>query len=193
MGEVVSILKNQRKTDKEYDYFRELKKKELGDNYPPDHDYGANHWSVEQFQEQLRSHYNDKALKFDLRLKREDILSPAYIALSNDARALYTMCRNCTSWEKVKYDKRNGGRGLRNEGTPRSFMLPYNLVFAYGGFKSRQKIKKSFDELKALGFIIQIGEAKMGEANIYKLDTRFMKLTLDEVTDITASFKEGKN
>lgn len=43
-----------------------------------------------------------------------------------------------------------------------------------------------------MGFLRQIGESRFGEANIYKLDVWFLKLTLEQVADITASLKEKK-
>lgn len=184
--------KQPRKSKKEYDLFQESKKELLGDDYPPEGQFFNKHWSVEQFKEFLKFGYSDQAKMFILRLDRLTITSAAYTGLSLAGRALYTICLNATSWENRKYDKRNGGRGVKEPGKPLSFRLPYNLVLAHGGFKSPKQIAAAFRELRAFGFLRQIGESRLGEANIYKIDTKYLELSEEYVAEITEKLKSDK-
>lgn len=184
--------KQSRKSRKEYDLFRESKKELLGNDYPPEGQYGGKHWSVEQFREFLKFGYSDQAKGFILRLDRLTITSPAYMALSLNARGLYTICLNSTNWEGRKYDKRNGGRAVKEPGKALSFYLPYNLVLAHGGFKSPKQIAAAFRELQAFGFLRQIGESGLGEANIYKICTEYLSVCEGDVARILENIKHNK-
>lgn len=185
--------KTPRKSRKEYDLFKTVKKELLGDDYPEQaRPYSNKHWSVDDFKTDLATRYGEGALTFVLRLDRKTMLTPAYIGLSVDGRALYTMCLNQTEWEGRKYDKRNGGRGVKEAGKPKSFLLPYNLVMAYGGFASKSKISKAFKELIALKFIRQVNQTTLGEANIYKLTPDFEDLSEAEVAAIKEQLNPNK-
>jgi hypothetical protein len=183
MGEVVPIKRNQRKTDKEYDYFRELKKKELGEDYPPESNKFNQCWTVEQHSRDLDLRYGKAALEFGLTLKRKVFISPAYRGLSANGRMLYQMCWNETYWNDRQYAKRESARKIKVEGKPCSFYLPYNRCIALG-FSSDRAISKAFKELIALQFIERVGQSVRGEANIYKHVDGHRELNKEQVAQI---------
>ncbi len=178
-----------RKSKREYDLFRQARKEEFGDDYPPESNKFNQCWTVKQHRDDLDRRYTTPALEFGLNLKRKVFISPAYTGLSANARMLYTMCWNETQWGKRQYNKREGPRKVKAEGKPCSFYLPYNRCLAMG-FCSDRTISKAFKELIALQFIEKVGQSVPGEANIYKHVDGHMRLNEQQVAEIKEQLKK---
>lgn len=175
-----------RKTRKEYDLFREAKKAELGDNYPDERGAGT-HWTTEQFKEFYQRGYSKEELPWENKLPRLSMITDAYMALSFPASKLLMVCINQTYYPKQP-KKREQKRKKQHELKPNPFRLTYNAARVFG-FTNKRTTKKAFDELKALGFLEQVGDSNYGEANIYKLSYRHLKLTSEQVIEIKKQLK----
>jgi hypothetical protein len=183
--------KQPRKSKKEYDLFKQARKEELGDGYPPESNRFNQCWTVHDHLHDIKMRYGKAALKFNLGLERSVFISPAYRALSANARMLYTMCWNETQWENREYNRREGPRKIKAKGKPCTFYLPYNRCMALG-FSSDRAISRAFKELISFQFIEKVNNPGRGEANIYKHVYGHKEITEDKAEAIKGLLKEGR-
>jgi hypothetical protein len=154
-------------------------------------DKDRHRWTADNYRQAL-SQLPDKLLNFSfLMITRRMIVSPAYLSLSPRAAKLLIACVNATWISETYRDRRNVCKHVPNKPDrikTEPFMLPYSLceVFSVG---SRNQIKKAFDELKAFGFIAQVGRSWYNKPNIYRHIEDYLNLTWADIPNIKAQLK----
>ena len=156
-------------------------------------------WTKGDYIKALQS-LSDRRLKFNVWFQREMLVSPAFLMLSPRAAKLLMCCWNVTWLDPAGLDKRNTNKHtIDDRSTPQNemtyetapFMLPYSLAEAFG-VGTRKQITKAFQELKALGFIKQIGISRRNYPNVYKRSEGWRRLSFEDVQRIQAELKLNK-
>lgn len=138
-------------------------------------------------------------LKFNVWFRREMLVSPAFLMLSPRAAKLLMCCWNVTWLDPAGLDKRNTNKHtIDDKNTPQNemsyeaapFMLPYNLAEAFSVGTPKQ-ITKAFQELKALGFIQQLGVSRRNYPNVYERSEGWRDLSFEDVQRIQTELKKG--
>ena len=151
-------------------------------------------WTKEDYRIAL-GQLTDKKLNFSiLMLTRRTMVSPAFLELSPRATKLL-LCAMNNTWVAESYkDRRNTNKhteGIASVIETEEFVCPYSLAEAFG-VGSRKQIKEAFAELKALGFIEQIGVRKPNAMNVYIHSQDHLKLNYEQVAEIKQGLKKPK-
>lgn len=153
-------------------------------------------WTKNDYIKALRG-LSDRRLNFNVWFKREMLVSPAFLMLSPRGSKLLMCCWNVTWLDPVGLDKRNTGKhNIDDRNTPQPemtyetapFMLPFSLAEAFG-VGTRKQITQAFRELKALGFVEQIGISRRNYPNIYRRSDGWKELSFEDVQRIQKELK----
>lgn len=170
---------------------KDLFKESLDDEPRSIFDKDRHRWTVDDYREALGS-LHDKLLNFSfLMITRRMVVSPAYLSLSPRASKLLVACINATWIDEAYNDRRNLRKHTDKPSKIKTqpFMMPYNLALAFNVGTCRNQIKVAFDELKALGFIAQVGTSWYNRPNVYQHIEDYLSLSWSDLNDIKAKLK----
>lgn len=149
-------------------------------------------WTADDYVQAMSS-LSDAKMDFNVSFERRMLMSVAFRMLSPRATKLLMLCWNNTWMEPVGDRRSIGKHGISKQGKQvyeaEPFMCPYNLCVAFG-VGSRKQISEAFRELKALGFLDQVGVSKKNYPNIYKRSVRWESLTAEDIKQIRADLKQ---
>lgn len=151
-------------------------------------------WTPDDYVQAMEG-LSDAKMAFQVCFQRRMLMSPAFRALSPRASKLLILCWNNTWMEPVGERRSIGKHSTSKQGKQiyeaEPFMCPYNLAVAFG-VGSRKQISEAFQELKALGFLDQVGVSKKNSPNIYKRSVRWESLTAEDIKQIQVDLKQKK-